>query len=358
MERLADFTARAETQEKALAFTRYAIALMLSKGDIRGAAQVFTNRWPQCRAAPMVRKAAVTAGSTAGWGGPLAEMETFADGFLALLRPATILGRLTGIRNAPFNVRIPLQTAGASVGWVGQGASVKASALALNETTIKMTKVAGIVAVSSELIRSSDPAAEELVQADLIAGIAQFSDEQLLNPAKAEVADVSPASITNGVTPIASTGDDTDAVVTDLQAAFAAIVTGGAQLIAPAIIMKPTSALRLAAMSGPGGGQAFPGLGVNGGTIWGVPVITSASVGDRIVVLDAAEMILADGGVELDASGNATIELDTAPTNPTTAAGVVTSLWQMNLIGIMAKRYVYWRMRRPGAVSFISGVTY
>ena len=49
--------------------------------------------------------------------------------------------------------------------------------------------------------------------------------------------------------------------------------------------------------------------------------------------------------------------MDNAPTMPT-AATVMISLWQNNLIGIRAERYINWAKRRAGAVAYIDSVNY
>ena len=88
-----------------------------------------------------------------------------------------------------FNVKIPQIVGGSSVGWVGQSKVTSVSALALDQIVFKPSKIAGIVVISEELGRSSDPIAEMVVQNDLSAAVAAFSDRQFLDPSVAEVAD-------------------------------------------------------------------------------------------------------------------------------------------------------------------------
>jgi Phage capsid family len=72
----------------------------------------------------------------------------------------------------------------AAVGWVGEGRIKPATAPAFEQIEFKRSKIAGIVAISEELARASDPAAEELVRGDMVAAIVEFSDRQFLDPAK------------------------------------------------------------------------------------------------------------------------------------------------------------------------------
>ncbi len=364
-----DLTARVDANTRVRDFVRYLRCFGMARGDHMQAGALFEGRWPRAKYADVIRKAAVAAGNTtvSDWAAPLAPMETLASEFVSMIRARTVLGRMAGTRSVPFNIRFGRQTSGASVGWVGQGQPTMVSELSFDASTFEQSKIAGIVVITDELARSSDPAAEALVQADLTGAIVGFSDEQLLDPTIAAVPDTSPASITYGATAIPSTGSTAAQVEADLLALVAAIQTN---LASPYLIMKQATALYLATLRTSTGDRLFPGLGVLGGNIWGIPVLTSASAPSStaggsppvstnyIVLVDAAEILVADSGIEFDASSNATIQLNDAPDGPVTATTVMTSLWQMNLIGIMAKRFIRWEMRRPGAIAYISGVTY
>ena len=81
--------------------------------------------------------------------------------------------------------------------------------------------------------------------------------------------------------------------------------------------------------------------------------------GGRIILAKASEILLADDGeVLLDASREASLQMDSAPTNPPVAATVMVSLWQMNLVGIRAERFINWKKRRAGAVQYIDAANY
>jgi hypothetical protein len=57
-------------------------------------------------------------------------------------------------------------------------------------------------------------------------------------------------------------------------------------------------------------------------------------------------------------SREASVQMDSAPTNPPAAATVLVSLWQMNMVGIRAERFINWKKRRTGAVQYIDGANY
>lgn len=344
---------------KGTAFTRYAIALARSKGNLMQAQEIAKGWEDSTPEVSTVLKAAVAAGTTTdpAWAAPLVEYQTMANEFIELLRPQTIIGRIDGLRRVPFNIKMPAQTAGASVGWVGEGRPKPVSRLAFDTMTLRFTKVAGIVVLTDELVRFSNPSAEAIVRQDLTASIAQFLDYDFVNPAKAAVADVSPASITNGVTPIAASGTSADALRADVRALFAAFLSANLSVAGSVWIMSATQALAISMLQNALGQPEFPGLTMNGGTFMGLPVVVSENIPEGLIALvKANEILLADdGGVTLDASREASLQMDDAPAP---GATTLVSLWQNNMVGLRAERFINWQRRRPQAVGVITGADY
>jgi HK97 family phage major capsid protein/HK97 family phage prohead protease len=374
------------TVPKGTAFTRYAIALMRGEGNLaRALAEAKSEAgWSstpevlkllevQANGANLGRimRAAVAAGTAVDpvWAGPLVQFQIMASEFVELLRPATILGRVPGFTRVPFNIKIPRQTAGSTVGWVGEGKAKPISSLAFDNITLQWAKCAGIVVLTDELVRFSNPAAEGLVQNDLIKAISQFLDKAFVDPAIAGVAGVSPPSITNGVPPIPASGPTSDDFRADLLKLKQAFATKNMSTAGCVLLMPETQADALGMILTPLGVPMFPGVNANGGTILGMPVITSqndgltgiadAPAGNRIVMLKPSEILLADDGqVMIDASREASLQMDSAPASPPDATTVFMSLWQENMVGLRAERWINWIARRTGAVQWISGAAY
>lgn len=357
---------------KGTAFTRYAIALARSKGNLMQAQEIAKGWEDSTPEVATVLKAAVAAGTTTdpAWAGPLVEYQNMASEFIELLRPQTIIGRIQGLRRVPFNIKMPGQTSGSSVNWVGEGAPKPVSALAFDTTTLRFTKAAGIVVLTDELVRFSNPSAEAIVQGDLIASMTQFLDRDFVDPAKAEVADVSPASITNGVTPIQASGTTADALKADVRALYAAFLAENMTPAGSVWIMTPTMAMTIGMMQNALGQPEFPGIDMNGGTFSGLPVVVSENIprqaevagppaipaGERIILAKASEILLADdGGVTIDVSREASLQMDNAP-----AAGAqsLVSLWQNNMVALRAERFINWKRRRLQAVGYINSANY
>ena len=159
-----------------------------------------------------------------------------------MLRPQTLIGQMQGFRRVPFFVRAPVQTATAGVGWVGEAKAAEASELAFEAQTFGHSKVGGIVMITRELAESSDPSAEEVIRRDMIAAVAEFQDDQFLDPSVTAVAQVKPASVTSAGTDIPSTGDGANAVVEDLRDLVNAVTTNG-QLF---LVMRRSTVIHLA----------------------------------------------------------------------------------------------------------------
>jgi HK97 family phage major capsid protein/HK97 family phage prohead protease len=350
---------------KGTAFTRYVVAQCRAKGNLMQAAEI-AKQWSDTPEVEQVLKAAVAAGTTtdATWAAPLVPYQNMTNDFIELLRPETIVGKMSQLRSVPFNVRIPGQTQGSTVNWVGELGAKPVSALAFQDITLRFNKLAGIVVISDELARLSTPSAEAIIRTDLTAQIAQFMDDSFINPAYAAVGDVRPASVTNGVTPVPASGTTADDVRADVRALYSQFIDANLSTASAVWVMTSTMAMSIGMMLNPLGQPEFPGLGAEGGSFMGLPVIVSETVpsdssGSIIVLAKQSEILLADeGGVTIDVSREASLQMNSTPDSPPTAATVMTSLWQQNLVGIRVERLVTWKKRRPQAVAYISGANY
>ena len=352
---------------KGTAFTRYVAAIALAKGNLHQALEISKQWRDSTPEVETVLKAAVAAGTTTDptWAKPLVEYTNMASEFIELLQPVTFIGRIQGFRRVPFNIRVPRQTAGSTVGWVGEGLSKPVSKLAFDAVTFPWAKVAGIVVITEELARFSSPSAEALVRQDLIDTIAQFLDKWFVstNP---PVAGVSPGGIFNGVVPILTVGAITVATITDaLGKAVQQMTQAGIAMRNPYWLMHSATAMSLGLLRTAQDVFAFKDEMADG-KLLGIPFLASPNMPvidvvapdpdtTSIGLIDASEIMLADDGpVTIDVSREATLQLDSAPATPP-AGGV--SLWQQNMIGIKAEVFRYWMRRRDAAVQVISPVS-
>lgn len=350
--------------EKGIAFARFAKALAAANGSRSEALEIARKQYPDDAKLHHVLKAAVGAGTTTDpqWAGALVEYQEYALDFVEFLRPQTIIGRfgqggIPALRQVPFNIRIPAQTSGGSANWVGQGKAKPLTKFDFESITFSFAKVAAIAVLTDELIRFSNPAADALVRNALAEAVIARLDTDFINPAKAEVANVSPASVTNGIVAIPSTGDP-DA---DAEAAFAQFVLNNLQPTGGVWIMSSTNALALSMKKNALGQKMYPEMTLLGGTFQGLPAIVSQYAGTNLTLLNAPDIYLADdGGVAVDMSREASLEMESEPTGDSiTPTGTeLVSMFQTNSVAIRAERWINWKRRRTAAVAVISGVNY
>jgi HK97 family phage prohead protease len=363
--------------EPGIAFARAAKCLALGHLEHRDATQIakalYDGQDSVIEATHrLVTKAAVAPGTTTGvtWAAPLVgeESNVFAD-FVAFLRPQTILGRfgqagVPALRSVPFRTALIGQTSGGDGYWVGEGQAKPLTSMDFSRTTIEPLKVANIAVATMELIRDSNPAADALIRDTLAAALRERMDIDFVNPAKAAVTGISPASILNGVAGIPSSGTDADAVRADVKALFTAFIQANNAPTSGVWMMSSVTALALSLTQNPLGQTEFPGIGMMGGTFFGLPVIVSEymptdSSGSIVALVNASDIYQADeGGIDISMSTEASLQMDSAPDNPSTASTVMVSLWQRNLVGFRAERTINWARRRASAVAYLTGVSW
>lgn len=374
-----------EKLDPGIAFARYAMCLGKAKGDHAKAFRFAEQHYPKSENVVkllkaqseganlqeiMQTKATVAAGTTldSTWAAPLVYANTFGGDFISYLRPRTLIGQAQ-FRPIPFNVRVGGQTSGGTAGWVGQGKAKPVTKFDYTALTTSYTKVAAIAVLTQELIRLSDPSAEMLVRESLADCVIERIDSDLFDPDVAAVANVNPAGLLNGISPV-----DGVAAPYDQEAILCAIMRLWAPWDStnigarPAYYTTPAVARFLAFQKDALGNEAFPGMTPFGGSLSGIPVRVSqylanngGSGGAPFILVDEAEIYLADdGSVTLDASEQASVEMSTTPagSSSTTVAASATnfvSMWQTNSVAYRAERFIWWGARRSGAVQWIDG---
>ena len=65
-----------------------------------------------------------------------------------------------------------------------------------------------------------------------------------------------------------------------------------------------------------------------------------------------------DGGVSIDASREASLQMDSAPASPADATTVMVSLWQTNNVGLRAERFINWKRVNANAVKYLTATAW
>jgi hypothetical protein len=109
---------------------------------------------------------------------------------------------------------------------------------------------------------------------------------------------------------------------------------------------------------------AFPSVNVRGGSLMGVPVITSGAVpvnsadspgpNTFVVLVDPTRLLLADAGmVTADVAASAALQM---VDNPSASAAQMVSLWQNGMAAIRVSRYINWMRADDAGVALLDGV--
>ena len=200
----------------------------------------FKHRWPHAVLKSRLElevKAAISPATTTDstWGGPLALASTSSEGFGAMLKAKTLLGRIPDLRRPPLNSILPVMTTGATVGWVGQAIAKPLSAGALSGVPLAFFKAQGMFAFTDELLKLAIPGSDKFLRDELIVTLVEFFDVAAFDPAITEVAGSRPASLTSGAPSAAASGTTAAAAATDVKALIANFFAANADAEAPVV---------------------------------------------------------------------------------------------------------------------------
>lgn len=359
-----------EDKFKGQAYTRFLIAKALAymgarEGNFMNPGEIAQKRWGNSHPNLVnVIKAAVAGGGTGSgeWGAELAQSDArFAGDFIEFLYAATVFDRLP-LRPVPARVHIKGQDGAATGYWVGESKAIPVSKPDFSSVELTPLKVGAIAVCSKELVADSSPSAEMWIRDSIVQASAQRVDTTFVSSTAAS-SGVSPAGILNGLSPLAPSGTNADAVIADLQSLYANFLTAK-NASGLWHIMTPSMAKAIGLMRNSLGQDEFPGLNANGGTLKGDPVITGENLttGDWILLKPSDIWKIGDSGVEVSMSDSATIEQDSAPQGatdtPVAASATLVSLWQEESVGFKVVRRINYQKRRSTAVAVLSDGEY
>ncbi len=308
-----------------------------------------------------ITKAAVSAMTTTNTDALVGNIGGFAD-FVEFLTPRTIIGRfgtgaIPSLAKIPFRTPIIGELTQGDAQWVGEAKAKPLTRTTYGRTKLDPLKVASIAVQTMELIRDSSPSSDILIRNALATALTRRLDLTFLDPTVAAIAGVRPGSILNGVAPItASTATGADGVREDAQSIMAAFVTANNPLTSGVWIMSGLTALKIMGMLNPLGQREFPGVSLQGGTFFDLPVIVSNYVGDYLALVNAEDIHYGDeGGIDIAMSTEASLEMDSAPTgdSDTPTPAELVSMFQTNSVAFRAERTINWSRRRPSAVAWV-----
>jgi hypothetical protein len=250
---------------------------------------------------------------------------------------------------APYARELPLRTRAfvasqASAAEVGEARPKILSEISFEAGGLEPVKVAGLVVITDDLLRR---AGQAIFANELRAAVSRATNSVFVNL----LIDTSTPSVTG-------TGD----FLADL--ASAVVQTSPNARSRFFLLADPLTVARLAlASDSTTGERLYPELTVMGGSIAGVEVmptdaIVADSSGANLLLIDAQQIAVGSDTLVVSAAQQATVEMDSAPDHPTTASTVLVSLWQRNLLGLRAERFIAARKLRDTAVVQIADTNY
>ncbi len=321
----------------------------------------------------MVLRAAVDGMSTTdpASAAPLVQVREAAEMFFEMLRPKSVFAGLAGLElnfDRDGALKVPRQTSGASGGWVGEGGAIPVGKLEFGTVSLSPKKVAVIAFASQELMDHSTPSAEALITDDLVRGAATTIDATFVDDNAATTA--RPAGIrTFDASPTAAdaTGTTTlERVIADVKAAKAAMAAAMIPMERCVWVMSESTRIALELVQDSVGQIAFPE--VERGMFRGYKIVSSSTMGDQLILLDAAFFVKAfDKAPVIDSSSDATIHADSAPVanlgdgdglGTGIAASPMVSMFQTDQVAVRMRQRLDWTVRQAGAVQVVTGVAY
>jgi HK97 family phage major capsid protein len=333
---------------RGLNFTRAAIALALAKGNHGAAAEIADRLWP----GTMLAKSLAGVTVAGSWGADFDGLRQANAEFLQLVAQRTVLGRMSGVKQAPPLVRTVTVSSGSTAAWVDEGTAKPMSSLTLDTDTMKLKKVIALVVATEEMLQAGGTKGEILLANDLARAVAKAIDEAFLDPHNAGDT-ATPASVLYGATEIPSTLTWS----VDLKEAISAF---DGDLSNAYWVARPE------VFAGISSGD-HPAVGARGGELLGIPCLPSiwmpndgaSPASDFLALVDASGIVVCENpNVEIKPSRQATVEISTNPSHEVTTPtpSQLVSLWQTNSVGLLVERQINWRMARTGGAVVITGV--
>lgn len=266
--------------------------------------------------------------------------------FIAAIDEASLLGQI-GARPAPANVRLIDNELGGAAVFTAEGEPLPAFGGTLGEQVLKPRPVGLIFVRSREAAKAVGAAAESLLESDIANAVILGTDRQFFST---DETPGRPAGILASTTDLGTITLSVAALDAAIDGALDVCSSAGLVMRSPTWIGSQFALARIAQLRDSGGGKAFPEAA--GRRLASFPFAVSAAAhtigspaAETVALVDGSEIFVAnDEAILFDVSGSASVDLNTTPGR---GPGALTSLWQQNLIGIRARRFITWSAAQP-----------
>ena len=330
-----DRTTDIRTLQRAGAFTDYSRTVLAGRARSDEA-------WPDTEAHRIIKAAVISTD-------PAALRNTSAE-FVKLAQQGTLIGSMRPYfaEVPPYVPVIDLDDDGPGGAFVSQGAALPAAAIPTTALTSDVGRLGEIVVFDQRVVGNRDPRARGLFERMLLNRTRRLEDREFLS-STAAIAGERPAGILATAPEIG--GGSPSSFDSDLQELFAYVANGRAR--APFLIASARVILYLATLND---GTRFPNARVDGtGDIAGIRLLASPEAGNKLILLDAARLVVVDDLLEVRGSTAASLQMADNPTNNArtgTGASLI-SAFQTNSLALSVVRYLWWGFSRSDAVVYV-----
>jgi len=332
-----DVEDRREANDRHSDFIKMAWCVMVSRG-VGEAAQVAKKHGLSDRVVETLERAAQSGGAISNVGPSSTELwRAFVDASKHYGAFDRILG--DAFKVSLYAQRVSIFTS-VSASAVSEGAAKPLKRMTLSANDMTPAKATALVVMTNELIEQLTDAGVQALGRELRTAVAVGSDTALLSALTGETAEAMGADSFTGA-------------LEDIEELLRLLRLGVGSK--PYLIVTPEYSKALAIQAVANGVTT---LGWNGGEIAGVEVLVSdAQTADKISMVDATGLAVADGGIELRSSEQATIQMDTAPTQETTTPtqSQQVSMFQTNSRALLGERSFAVKAIRPNAYAHLTG---
>jgi len=271
-----------------------------------------------------------------------------ADPLVAVLRRQNVPGGFLehGAIDVPVNQLVPTGIADPVPAWIpAEGGAIPLAHWTSSTTYTTPSGFGVMVAMSRDILRIGGARARNYVLARSMRGLIR-GDNSMIDDTAASAA--RPAGLLWNRASVG--GGSPEAELREaMEQAYAEVSNGEA--VRPVWVLSGRGSLNLQGT----GLVAFKDLTLTGGRIAGAPVIIAPEAGPNLILVDAAQIAISDGGLEVAVSENASVQMDDSPTmsSVTPTAVNVVSAFQTNTAVLKFTRFLSWALLREDAVAFI-----
>jgi HK97 family phage major capsid protein len=251
--------------------------------------------------------------------------------FAETMRTTSAFFRLVADRAfvaAPLNVRVGVSRTPSLIvaGVADEGKAKPVAPLGMLTFILSPVKAAALGAVTNELLDDISAEGQTHFANELKAAVAMAVDAKFLSLVSA------------GVTPITSAGATAVNAKHDLRTALLQVGSDGPSRLY--WVCAPNTAKMASVLTDTAGLDAFPSMSAGGGELAALPAVVSSAVpAGSLYLINAAGVAATAGGIELRASRQASILMNTVPVMDATtpAPATLVSMWQSNTVAFLAE---------------------